>query len=56
MRLEFSRQFSKNTEKLNFLKFVQGEQNPSMRANGKSDVTKLVVAFRNFANVPTIAR
>ena len=56
MKLEFFRQFAKNTEMLNFTKLVYREQSPYMRTSRKADMTKLVVAFRNFANVPTVAR
>ena len=34
-------------------KSVQWEPSCSMRADGRTDVTKLIVAFRNFANAPT---
>jgi hypothetical protein len=33
-------------------KSVQWEQNCSMREDGRTDMTKLIVAFRNFANFP----
>jgi len=52
----FCRQFSKNTEILDFAKLVLREQLPSMRVSGNADMTKVVVAFRSFANVPTIAQ
>jgi hypothetical protein len=33
-------------------KSVQWEQSYSMRADGQTDITELIVAFRNFANAP----
>ena len=50
MKLEFSRQIF---EKVSNIKF---HQNPSSGSRvvpcGRTDMTKLIVAFRNFANVP----
>ena len=34
---------------------IQWEPSCSMRTDGRSDMTKLIVAFRNFANGPKIA-
>ena len=34
-------------------KYVQWEPNCSMRTDGQTDLTKLIVAFRNFVNAPT---
>jgi len=51
MTLEFSRQ---SFEQYSYIKF---HENPSVatemfQANRRSDMTKLMVAFRNFANSP----
>jgi hypothetical protein len=43
--LEFSDRFPKNTEILNIMKI-------SPVRDGRTDMTKLIVAFRNFANAP----
>jgi len=34
------------------LKSVQWEQSCTMRKDGQTDTTKLIAAFRNFANAP----
>jgi len=46
MKLEFSQQFFEKYSK------VQYEPSCSMWADGRTDMTKLIVAFRNFANAP----
>jgi hypothetical protein len=50
MKLEFSRQIfeKKKTSRMSF----EGETSCSMRTDGRIDMTKLIVAFRNFANAP----
>ena len=53
MKLEFSRHiFEKKLRYQVSLKFGQWEPSCSMRAEGKTDVTKVIVAFRNFAKAP----
>jgi hypothetical protein len=49
MQLEFSRQFSKSNEISNLM-----EIRPVGDELFHADMTKLIVAFRNFANAPTI--
>jgi hypothetical protein len=44
----FENKFSKNTQTIHFMKIRQWETSCSMRAA----MTKLIVAFRNFANAP----
>jgi len=54
MKLDFSRQiFEKNTEISNFMK-IRRVRAEFFHADGRTDkhVTKLIVAFRNFANAP----
>ena len=46
--LEFS-DFSKNSEVLNFMK-IRPVGAELFHADGRTDMTKLLVAFRNFAN------
>jgi hypothetical protein len=57
MKLNFLEIFSKNTQIVNFVNIVQWEPNCSMRTDGRTgrqtDLTKLIVAFRNSANAPT---
>jgi hypothetical protein len=48
----FSIDFSKSTHKIQW-KSVQWEPNFIMRTDGQTDITKLTVAFRNFAKAPT---
>ena len=54
--LSFLDRFSKNTQISNFVKSIQREMNCSMPADGRIDrqtgMTKLIVAFRNFASAP----
>jgi hypothetical protein len=56
MKLEFSRQFSKNREIINFMK-TRAVGAELFRADAvtdrRTDMTKLIVAFRNFAKGPT---
>ena len=55
MKLEFSlSRFSKNTQMSNFMNMrpVAGEL---FRADGRTDMTRLIVAFRSFANAPNNA-
>ena len=52
MKLEFSQQILKNTQRLNFMKIrpVGAELfNADGRADGQTEMTKITVAFRNFA-------
>ena len=53
MNLEFSQQiFKKKDLKYQVLsKSVQWEQSYFMRTDGQMDMTKIIVAFRNFAKV-----
>jgi hypothetical protein len=56
MKLEFSRQiFEKNNQISNFMQIgpVRAEL---FRADGRTDVMKLIAAFRNFANAPKNSR
>jgi len=54
MKLEFSRQiFGKILKHQISWKSVQLEPSCSMRTDGRTDMTKLIVAFRNCASVPT---
>jgi len=55
--VNFLDRFSKNTQISNFMTIrLVGEPSFLMRAdgctNGQPDMTKLIVAFRNFANAP----
>ena len=49
MKLEFSRQ---SVEKYSNINFHENPFNGSRVACGQTDMTTLIVAFRNFANVP----
>ena len=51
MKLEFSRQIFENTQISNFMKIcsVGAEM---FHEDGRADITKLIIAFRNFANAP----
>jgi len=53
MKLEFSRQifFLKNPQVSNFMK-IRPVEFDLIHADGRTDMTKLTVAFRNFANAP----
>ena len=53
IKLEFPGQIKKNIQLSNFMKIrpVGGEL---FHADGQTDMTKLIVAFRNFANAPKI--
>jgi len=51
MKLEISHQFSKNTLKSNFMK-IRPVGAELFHADGRTDMTKLIVVFRNFANAP----
>ena len=55
MNLDFSRKIFENTQTSNFKKFRPlGAElfHAERRADGQTDMTKLIVAFRNFANAP----
>ena len=53
MKLEFSQQmFAKKLKYQISPKSTQWEPSYSMRTDGQKDTTKLIVAFRNFANAP----
>ena len=51
MKLEFSRQ---SFEKYSYTKFHENPSSgsPVVHADGRTDMTKLIDAFRNFANSP----
>ena len=50
MKLEFSRQIFENTQKPNFMK-IRPVGTELFHADGWTDMTKLTVAFRNFASI-----
>jgi len=55
MKIEFSRQFCKNLQISNFMKIrpVGAELfHAERQSDRRMDRTKLIVAFRNFANAP----
>jgi hypothetical protein len=52
MKLEFGDRFSNNLEVLNFIKAVESEPSCSMGTEGRRDMAKVIVAFRNFAKAP----
>jgi hypothetical protein len=53
-KFEFSRQIfeKKNIHTLDFMKSVQREPSCSIVSNGQTEATKLIIALRNFLNVP----
>ena len=53
MKLEFSRQIPKKPKYEILSNSVQWKSSCSMRTDERTDMTNLIVAFRNFANVPT---
>ena len=44
--------FSKKAQISNCIKSVQWEQSCSMRTDRRTNMTKLIIAFRNFVNAP----
>jgi len=53
MKLEFSRQFFEKILKYKTSRIsLEWERWFSMRADGRTDMTKLMIAFRNFSNAP----
>jgi len=60
MKLEFSQQiFDKDTQTPSFLKILpvgaelfHADRGTDERTDGQTDMTKLIAAFRNFANSP----
>jgi len=54
MKLEFLDRFSKNTHISNFVKIrpVGAEMFHADKGKTQTDMTKLIVTFRNFANMP----
>jgi len=50
-QIEYSRQFTKNTQISNFMN-IRPVGAEMFDADGRTDVTKLIVAFRNFAKAP----
>jgi hypothetical protein len=52
LRLIFLDRFSKNPQISNFIKSIQREPSCFTRTNRRTDMTKLIVVFRNFANAP----
>ena len=51
MKIEFSRLFSKNTPISNSVN-IRPVGAELFRADGRTDMTKLIVAFRNSSNAP----
>jgi hypothetical protein len=51
MKLNFLHIFSKNTTVSNFMK-IRPVGAELLHSVGRTDTTKLIVAFRNFANAP----
>jgi len=49
--LNFHKRFSKNTQIPNLIK-IRSVGAEMFHADGQTDVTKLIVAFRSFANAP----
>jgi len=52
MKLEFSTDFRRIIKYQISLKSIQWEPNCSVRMDGNTDMTQLMVAFRNFAKAP----
>jgi len=54
MKLEFSRQIFEKYSNVKFHEnaFSESRVVPRGRTHGQTDVTKLIVPFRNFANAP----
>jgi len=52
---QFLNRFSKNTQILNFMK-IRPVGAELSHADGRTDMTKLIVAFRDFANAPKIIK
>jgi len=50
MKFEFSRQIFEKTETPNFVKILSVEAE-LFNADGQTDITQLIIAFRNFSNV-----
>jgi len=50
MKLESSRHIFEKFSNINFMKSIQWEPSCSMWTDGRTDMTKLIVAFRNFVN------
>jgi hypothetical protein len=51
MKLVFSQQIFENTKVSNLIK-IRPVGAELLHADGRTDMTKLIVAFRNFANAP----
>jgi hypothetical protein len=51
MKVEFFSTFSKNSQIFNFMK-IRPVGAGSLLADGRTDMTKLIVAFHSFANEP----
>jgi len=51
MKLQFSDRFSTNAQILDFVK-IRPVEADLFQADGQADMTKLIAAFRNFANAP----
>jgi hypothetical protein len=52
MKISVFVRFATNTQTSNFMEILQWEPSCSMRTDGRKDMTKLIMAFRNFANAP----
>ena len=53
MKPELAGQFPKNAQISNFMKICQwGGGAELFHSNGRTDMTKLIAAFRNFAKAP----
>ena len=53
MKLDFSRQIF---EKYSYIRYENGELSYSMRVDGRTDMTKPIVAFRSLANASNKTR